>query len=87
MNEEQLKAIKSIERAFKKAYKLNLSFWSDYGTLTAFDKTLVVCPCPGEMGGDVAYNSADPDERYFKILNRKIDIQMNSDDPLTFDLK
>jgi hypothetical protein len=88
MNNEQLKAIKSVERAFRKAYKLNLDFWSNYGRVTAYDTTEVTQPLPeGMADGDVAYNPSDIDCDYFIELDRGIDISMNSDDTLTFAIK
>jgi hypothetical protein len=85
MTEEQLKAIKSVERAIRKAYKLDLEFWSNYGRVTAYDKSMVTEPSP--MDDDGIEYSAHPDERYFKELDYKIRIEMNADDTIYFYLK
>lgn len=48
LNGEQLKAVKSIERAIKKANKLGVGLWDDYGLLTAYNANKINCPAPDD---------------------------------------
>lgn len=41
---EQLKAAKSVFRAMKAAHKVGVSFWDDYGTLTAYNAKKISVP-------------------------------------------
>ena len=48
LTKEQLKAIKSVKEAMIKAHKIGVSFWDDYGTLTAFNANKINIPVPDE---------------------------------------
>lgn len=41
LTDEQIKAAKSVYRAMRKAAKLNVQFWDDYGTLSCYNGNTV----------------------------------------------
>lgn len=51
LNEQQEKAVKSLERALKKCREANISFANLYGSLEAFDGNVV--KNPGAVGFDI----------------------------------
>ena len=48
---DQMKAIKEVEKAMRNALKLGVSFWDDYGMLTAFNSNEIECPVPDKNAG------------------------------------
>ncbi len=47
----QMKAIKEVEKALKKAHKMGVSFWDNYGSLTAFNSNGIEQPVPDKNHG------------------------------------
>ncbi len=48
---EQMKAIKEVEKAMKRAEKLGVHFWDDYGSITAYDGNVIGQPVPDQGAG------------------------------------
>lgn len=48
---DQMKAIKSVEKAMKEAAKVGVHFWDNYGGMTAYNAKQIHCPQPDENFG------------------------------------
>jgi hypothetical protein len=59
LTKEQFKAVKSAELAIKKANKLGVAFWDDYGTMTAFNRNKITCPVPDSSYEFSLYEHSD----------------------------
>lgn len=57
---EQLKAAKSVYRAMRKAHKLNVVFWDDYGTLSCFNREKITrLNMDGKTKGNISIRKYD----------------------------
>lgn len=83
LTQEQLKATKSVFNAIKKANKLGVSFWDNYGHLQAFNNKKIDLPCP--LQGQYSINDFDP--TYTESLPRSAFYSGNSDDELFYNIK
>lgn len=83
LTQEQLKATKAVFTAIKKANKLGVSFWDNYGSLQAFNNKKMDLPTP--FGGEFSLNELDP--TYTEILPMGAFYSGNADDELFFNEK
>ncbi len=51
LTKEQLKAVTEVEKAMKKASKVGVGFWDNYGMLTAYNALLIYKPVPEDGRG------------------------------------
>lgn len=48
LSTEQMKAVKAVERAMKRADVLGVGFWADYTNLSAYNNKTITMPVPDE---------------------------------------
>lgn len=85
LTEKQMKAIESVERAIKRAGKLGVNFWDNYGTLTAFNANKITLPTPDPK------DQFSLEENDNELLVHALDVQGlffagNADDELFFNV-
>ncbi|HSH52511.1 MAG TPA: hypothetical protein VK982_12375 [Bacteroidales bacterium] len=80
LTEVQLKAAKAVYRAMRKASKLGVVFWDNYGTLQCYNARKITTPVPDESK-EISLDENDP--TYYERLDNFI--SGNADDPLFFD--
>lgn len=81
---EQEKAIKAVDRAMKKAHKVGVEFWDNYGTLTAYNANKITHPDVTE-NGEFGYESGEYNG-YIEEVYSKNFYAGNADDPLSYDI-
>ena len=81
LTDEQLKAAKAVYRAMRKASKLGVHFWDNYGILQCYNGNKITCPVPDE-NKEISLYYNDP--TYYEILDNFT--SGNADDELFFDL-
>lgn len=62
LTNDQKKAANEVFAAMKKAHKLGVAFWDNYGTLTAFNAKKIGLPTPdilSRRGGKHSLNESD----------------------------
>lgn len=69
LTEEQLKAAKSVYRAMRKASKLGVQFWDDYGTLACYNGNMIRRMGMDEREPGVISIRDNPDIAYDEILD------------------
>lgn len=79
LTKKQLNAAKSVYRAIRKAGKLGVHFWDNYGTLQAYNVEKISCPVP-DKEYDISLQDVDP--TYYEVLNNFH--AGNADDDLYF---
>jgi len=80
LTNEQLKAAKAVYRAMRKAAKLNVHFWDNYGNFQCYNGNKIKRPMP-DPSREISIEDYDPtysEETYNFHAG-------NSDDPLFFD--
>ena len=88
LTEQQIKAIKSVERSIKKAQKLGVEFWFNYEQLAAYNNKKITQPIPdrgaGEyvLSGYIETDKTEYDPSYTLNVGR---FSTNADDPLYYD--
>lgn len=85
LTDEQIKSAKAVYRAIRKAHKLGVCFWDNYGTLTCYNgkKITSPTPSPSDSRGD-GYSLRDNDVSYYEILPNMAFQAGNADDELFF---
>lgn len=81
---EQEKVIKAMDRLMRKAEKLGVSFWDNYGTLTAYNSNKISKPDVTE-DGKFGYEGGDVNGYIEEIYSRNF-YAGSADDPLSFDI-
>lgn len=81
LTEEQLKAAKAVYRAMRRAAKLNIQFWDDYGTLSCFNGNKIKAIQPDKHD---APNAIDIRNEYDVTYNERLTNihNANADDDL-----
>lgn len=84
LTEEQQKAAQSVYRAIRKAGKLGVCFWDNYGTLTAYNSKRMTLPIPLVRRipeNAISMNEYDP--TYYEELDNYF--SDNADDELHYE--
>jgi hypothetical protein len=80
LTDEQIKAAKAVYRAMRKASKLGVVFWDNYGTLQCYNAEKITCPVPDS---DKEISMWEHDPTYSEILDNFR--SGNADDELFYD--
>ena len=82
LTSDQLKAAKAVYRAMRKAHKLGVIFWDNYGAMQCYNSRKISCPVPDSS---YEYSLLDNNVSYYEPLKN---FQAgNADDELFFNLK
>lgn len=80
LTDEQLKAAKAVYKAMRKASKLGVAFWDNYGTLQCYNSNKISCPVP-DSDREISLWEHDP--TYWEQLDNYS--SGNADDELFYD--
>jgi hypothetical protein len=81
LTKEQIKAVKSVERAMRKASKIGVHFWDDYGSLRAYNNNKIYLPVP-DINGTIELNYD-----FVEKVNVDNFHSGNADDPLYIEFR